>query len=111
MAGLPPPYRPIIGRTRIMQKFSFDTDIFKEGATYVAYLPALDISSCGATDDEARRNIRDAVRGFLAACAGNDRRNSGRSRSPVIPAYREISVFIINKRLAPSPLSTEPPPV
>jgi len=27
------------------------------------------VSSCGATDDEARRNIRDAVRGFLAASA------------------------------------------
>jgi predicted RNase H-like HicB family nuclease len=52
-----------------MQEFSFDTHIFKEGDTFVAYVPALDISSCGATDDEARRNIRDAVRGFLAACA------------------------------------------
>lgn len=52
-----------------MQEFSFDTHIFKEGDTFVAYVPALDISSCGATDDEARRNIRDAVRGFLAASA------------------------------------------
>ena len=45
-----------------MRDFSFDTHIFKEGDTYVAYAPALDLSSCGATDDEARRNIRDAVR-------------------------------------------------
>jgi hypothetical protein len=52
-----------------MQDFSFDAHIFKEGDTYVAYVPALDLSSCGATDDEARRNIRDAVRGFLAASA------------------------------------------
>ena len=52
-----------------MRDFSFDTHTFKEGDTYVAYVPALDISSCGATDDEARRNIRDAVRGFLAASA------------------------------------------
>ena len=37
---------------------------------YVAYVPALDVSSCGATDEEARKNIRDAVRGFLAASAG-----------------------------------------
>lgn len=36
---------------------------------YVAYVPALDVSSCGATDEEARSNIRDAVRGFLAASA------------------------------------------
>src|SRR5438128_1027921 len=49
--------------------FSFDAHIFKEGDTYVAYVPTLDVSSCGATDEEARRNIRDAVRGFLAASA------------------------------------------
>ena len=48
---------------------SFDTHIFKEGQTYVAYVPAFDVSSCGATDEEARRNILDAVRGFLATSA------------------------------------------
>ena len=52
-----------------MQEFFFTTHIFKEGETYVAYALALDVSSCGATDEEARRNIRDAVRGFLAASA------------------------------------------
>lgn len=52
-----------------MQEFSFDAHIFKEGDTFVAYVPALDLSSCGATDEEARKNIRDAVRGFLAASA------------------------------------------
>jgi predicted RNase H-like HicB family nuclease len=55
--------------THHMEDFSFDVHIFKEGATYVAYVPALDVSSCGATDDEARQNIRDAVRGFLATSA------------------------------------------
>lgn len=49
--------------------FSFDAQIFKEGETYVAYVPALDLSSCGATAEEARRNIRDAVRGFIATSA------------------------------------------
>lgn len=52
-----------------MRDFSFDTHIFKEGDTYVAYVPSLDVSSCGSSDEEARRNIRDAVRGFLAASA------------------------------------------
>jgi predicted RNase H-like HicB family nuclease len=55
--------------THDMPEFSFTAHIFKEGETYVAYVPALDVSSCGATDEEARRNIRDAVRGFLAASA------------------------------------------
>ncbi len=49
-----------------MRDFVFDTHIFREAGTYVAYVPALDLSSCGATAEEARRNIRDAVRGFLA---------------------------------------------
>ena len=52
-----------------MRDFSCDTHIFREGDTYVAYVPALDLSSCGATGEEARRNIRDAVRGFLDASA------------------------------------------
>ena len=51
-----------------MEDFAFDAHIFEEGETYIAYVPALDVSSCGATDDnKARLNIRDAVRGFLAS--------------------------------------------
>jgi predicted RNase H-like HicB family nuclease len=52
-----------------MEDFAFDVHIFKEGNTFVAHVPALDVSSCGTTDDEARRNIRDAVRGFLETSA------------------------------------------
>jgi predicted RNase H-like HicB family nuclease len=48
-----------------IQDICFTVHTFKEGETYVAYVPELDLSSCGATDEEARRNIRDAVRGFL----------------------------------------------
>jgi predicted RNase H-like HicB family nuclease len=55
--------------THHMEDFSFDVHIFKEGGTFVAHVPALDVSSCGATDDEARRNIRDAVRSFLEGSA------------------------------------------
>jgi hypothetical protein len=32
---------------------------------YVGYVPELDLSSCGATDHEARKNIRIAVRRFV----------------------------------------------
>jgi predicted RNase H-like HicB family nuclease len=48
-----------------MQDVCFTVHTFKEGKAYVAYVPELDLSSCGATDEEARKNIRDAVRGFL----------------------------------------------
>lgn len=50
-----------------MQDVSFTVHIFKEGETYVAYVPELEVSSCGTTPDQARRNIQDAVRGFLEA--------------------------------------------
>ena len=50
-----------------MQDISFTVHIFKEGRTHVAYVPELDLSSCGATNEEARKNIQDAVRGFLEA--------------------------------------------
>lgn len=52
-----------------MQDIAYTVHTFKEGGTYVAYVPELDVSSCGASNDEARRNIRDAVQGFLETCA------------------------------------------
>jgi predicted RNase H-like HicB family nuclease len=52
-----------------MQDISFTVHTFKEGGMYVAYVPELDLSSCGATDEEARKNIRDAVRGFVETSA------------------------------------------
>jgi len=52
-----------------MQDIAYTVHTFKEGATFVAYVPELDVSSCGATSDEARRNIRDAVQGFLETSA------------------------------------------
>ncbi len=32
---------------------------------FVGYVPELDLSSCGKDEDEVRRNVRDAVWGFL----------------------------------------------
>jgi len=52
-----------------MQDISFTVHIFKEGPTFVAYVPELDLSSCGATHEEARKNVCDAVRGFLETSA------------------------------------------
>jgi hypothetical protein len=49
--------------------FSFTAQIFKEGEVFVAYVPALDVSSCAGTDEGARKNIQDAVRGFLESSA------------------------------------------
>ena len=52
-----------------MCDISYTVHTFKEGSTYVAYVPELDLSSCGRTNEEARKNIRDAVQGFLQTSA------------------------------------------
>lgn len=88
-----------------MQEFSFDARIFKEGDAFVAYVPALDVSSCGATDEEARRNIRDAVRGFLAVSAemgtleeilreAGFEREDGHWREPQFAAFERLTMNI-----------------
>jgi hypothetical protein len=47
-----------------VRDISFTVHLFKEGKTYIAYVE-LDLSSCGAVEEEGRKNIRDAVQGFL----------------------------------------------
>lgn len=41
---------------------------FQEGSAIIAYCVSLDVSSCGHDLKEARRNIRDAVTGFIETC-------------------------------------------
>jgi predicted RNase H-like HicB family nuclease len=48
-----------------MLPIEFDGIIFKEGNTYVSYCPKLDVSSCGNTIEEARKNLKVAVSLFL----------------------------------------------
>lgn len=52
-----------------MCDISYTVHTFKEGSKYVAYVPELDLSSCGSTNEEAGKNIREAVQGFLQASA------------------------------------------
>ena len=52
-----------------MHDIAFTVHIFKEGKTFVAHVPELDVSSCGSSEAEARKNIQDAVDGFLEASA------------------------------------------
>lgn len=41
---------------------------FEEGSVIIAHCVPLDVSSCGHDLQEARRNIRDAVAGFIETC-------------------------------------------
>ena len=48
-----------------MEHLGFTVRIFKEGPTFVAHVPEIDVATCGDTEAEARWNILDAVSGFV----------------------------------------------
>lgn len=52
-----------------MLRIDFDAIVFQEGETYIAFSPKLDVSSCGNTVDEAKGNLKTAVRLFLEESA------------------------------------------
>jgi len=43
----------------------FDMIVLKEQKAFVAYSPELDVSSCGDTVEEAKANLKTAVRLFI----------------------------------------------
>ena len=43
--------------------------VWKEGPTYVAYAPELDVSSCGRTASQAKSHLREAVSLFVEESA------------------------------------------
>lgn len=45
--------------------YSLPVTIFKEKDAFVAYTPALDLSSVGKTEDEAKRMFTEAVESFF----------------------------------------------
>jgi len=47
----------------------FTAHIFKDGETYVAYTPDLDLSSCADTLEGAQQNLLEAVRLFAEEAA------------------------------------------
>jgi len=47
----------------------FDSVVFEEGNAFVSYCPKLDVSSCGKDVEEARANLKTAVRLLLEEAA------------------------------------------
>lgn len=62
------PRKVISGKTQA-QGITFTAQVWKEGNTYVAYAPELDISSCGETAPQAKSRLREAVTLFLEEAA------------------------------------------
>ena len=51
--------------TRASMEIDLTMQIWKEGNMYVSYSPELDISSCGETSEESKKNLHEAVEAFL----------------------------------------------
>lgn len=45
--------------------YSLPVTIFREGASFIAYTPALDLSSAGKTEKDARRMFAEAIEIFF----------------------------------------------
>jgi len=108
-----------------MLPIEFEGIVFKEGRTYVSYCPELDVSSCGNTIDEARKNLKIAVSLFLeeAKNMGTLERagfkcvrtkgdhsaytKEGVIRPIIIPDWPEVPVFIIKNNLRSAGISRE----
>ena len=43
-------------------------EFFREGKMFIAYTPSLDLSTCGKTFEEAKRNFKEAVDIFFEEC-------------------------------------------
>jgi predicted RNase H-like HicB family nuclease len=49
----------------LMIPIEYDIIIFRENKTYIAYCPELDVSSCGVSIEQAKENLKTAVRLFI----------------------------------------------
>lgn len=54
---------------KLMSKSTFTAILEREGDTYVALCPELDIASQGTTIEEAKANLKEAVELFLECAA------------------------------------------
>lgn len=87
-----------------MKPLEFDAIIFQEGKAYVSHCPELDVSSCGKDVDDARKNLKTAVRLFVEEAeklgtlddilkeAGYQRMADGVWRSPRIVSTEVMSL-------------------
>jgi len=61
--------RKITSGNSLARGISFTVQVWKEGRTYVANAPELDVSSCGDSMRKAKAHLREAVELFLEQAA------------------------------------------
>lgn len=50
---------------KLIPNITFTVQVFREGKMFVSYAPEFAVSSCGHTLEEAKKNLKEAVGGFL----------------------------------------------
>ncbi len=73
-----------------MRRMELTAIIEREGDGFVSFCPELDVASQGDTREEARRNLREAVEGFLEAASEEEvkqRLGAERSVEPLEVAF------------------------
>lgn len=55
-------------KSKIQIDLNIPVKLFKEGKSYVAYTPVLDLSSCGKAEKKALQNISGAAQLFIKEC-------------------------------------------
>ena len=83
-----------------MRPIEFDAIIFQEGKSYVAYCSELDVPSCGKDLDEARKNLKTAVRLIIEETEKieNTGRHSSRSRISARSGWNmEVSPYCVDR--------------
>ena len=50
-------------------KVNFRAELFAGEGSFVSFCPELDVASFGATPEDAKRSLREAVEAFLEGCA------------------------------------------
>ena len=58
-------YCSVRAEARRPMSIQFTSNVFRERDQFVSYAPELDVSSCGASETEAEKNLLEAVRLFL----------------------------------------------
>lgn len=53
-------------------KTKLEVVVLREGDAFIAYSPALDLSTCGQTFEEAQQNFNEALDIFLVECIKDD---------------------------------------
>lgn len=57
--------RYYLAMTSPLPQLTFTAQIFKEGKQFVSFNPELRVASCGNTAEKAKKNLKDAIRGFM----------------------------------------------